>query len=490
MTRKNSFSDQEEQELNELIASYEAAKAENKQLYLDGDQLADIADKYAGSRRFDEAQEVINYGLELHPGQTDLLVQQAYLYLDTMEVQKAKKVVESITETYESDVKLLKAEILLNESRLDEAEKLLDSIEDKEALNIILDVSYLYIDMGYPEKALPWLKRGLEEYNDKEEFLAAVADCYCTTNKHNKEAIFFYNKLIDKNPYNPTYWTGLAKCHFAQQEFDKTVEACDFALAADENFGEAHILKAHSLFHLDNETEAIREYQLAIKSHSLPPEVAHLFIGLAYANQEKWEQSYQSYEQALELIGDEDSPFLPEMYCNEAFCLTKLGKYEEAHQVCDKAKEKLAKDAGIYIQEGRIYLEEGKFEEAKECWRVAVQYAPQPETWVEIANHNLFCSLFEEARFCFEQARKLNPDFPEINIHLASICLLLKDHEGFHKYNQLTGHPLNVGDVREAMPQDFNVDAIAELEEFIQKSNEFQSENGNEENDNEEENKL
>ena len=44
MGRKNSPS--ANKELNELIAQYETAKAENRQLYLDGDQLADIADRY------------------------------------------------------------------------------------------------------------------------------------------------------------------------------------------------------------------------------------------------------------------------------------------------------------------------------------------------------------------------------------------------------------------------------------------------------------
>lgn len=173
------------------------------------------------------------------------MVEQAYLYLDTMKLQKAKNVAECITETYETEVKLLKAEILLNEGNLDEAEKLLDSIEDKESLNTILDASYLYMDMGYPEKALSWLTLGIEEYKEEEDFLAAMADCY-RSGDHDEQAIYIYNKLIDKNPYDPSYWTGLAKSHFNRQEFEKTIEACDFALAADENFGEAHLMKAHS----------------------------------------------------------------------------------------------------------------------------------------------------------------------------------------------------------------------------------------------------
>ena len=193
MARKNNSSDKD-QELNELIADYETAKKENKPLYLDGDQLADIADRYALSRRFDEAQEVISYGLELHPGHTDLMVEQAYLYLDTMKLQKAKNVAECITETYETEVKLLKAEILLNEGNLDEAEKLLDSIEDKESLNTILDVSYLYMDMGYPEKALSWLTLGIEEYKEEEDFLAAMADCY-RSGDHDEQAIYILSLI-------------------------------------------------------------------------------------------------------------------------------------------------------------------------------------------------------------------------------------------------------------------------------------------------------
>lgn len=61
MGRKNSPS--AKKQLATLITNYEKAKAENRQLYLDADQLADIADWYASERKFEEAQEVITYGL-------------------------------------------------------------------------------------------------------------------------------------------------------------------------------------------------------------------------------------------------------------------------------------------------------------------------------------------------------------------------------------------------------------------------------------------
>ena len=245
MGRKNSPS--AKKELVTLITNYEEAKAENRQLYLDADQLADIADWYASERKFEEAQEVITYGLKIHPGNTDLLIEQAYLYLDTQKLQKAKKVADSITEEFDSEVKLLKAELLLNGGKLEEAQWLLSTIADADELETIIDVVFLYLDMGYPDAAKEWLDRGKSRYAEDEEYMALTADYLASTHQV-ESAITYYNKLIDKSPFNPSYWMGLVKCYFVQEQIDKAIEACDFALAADDQYGEAYAYKAHCFF--------------------------------------------------------------------------------------------------------------------------------------------------------------------------------------------------------------------------------------------------
>ena len=161
MSKKNLLSGRDK-ELQELAEQYEAAKAENKPIYLDADDLADLADWYAMHGKSEQATEVVEYGLSLHPDSTPLLVEQAYLFMDAQNREQAKLVIERISEDYSSEVKVLKANILLGEGKIDEAEQLLDSIEDKEELANIVDVSYMYIDMGYPVKALPWLAGGSE----------------------------------------------------------------------------------------------------------------------------------------------------------------------------------------------------------------------------------------------------------------------------------------------------------------------------------------
>lgn len=452
MGRKSSSSEREK-ETDELIAQYEAMINENKTVYLDAEQLTDIANQYAIERRFEDAQNAISYGFKLHPGNIDLLIEQAYLYLDTNKLQKAIQEAELITENYMPEVILLKAELMLNEGKLDAAERLFDSIEDKEDVNTILDVAYLYIDMGYPDKALPWLANGLEKHKDNEELLSAIADCYCN-GEEPKTGAHFYNMLIDKNPYNPTYWLGLAKCYFADKNYNKAIEACDLALAADENFQDAHLIKAHSLFNLDNLDEAIEEYKLSLEAKILPPEFAYMFIGLVYSNKEEWEISYEYYQKALSLLENNDiqnNPLAPEIFNNQAICAYQMGRSEEAHSLCARMKDIDPQSVDAYILEGRVYFSENEIEKGREQWDIALQIAPEADTWVQIANHSLDRQQFEYARFCLEEARKLEPDYPNINDQLAAVCILLKDSKGLREYMRLSNNMINMNMIKKSL---------------------------------------
>lgn len=117
-----------------MIVQYETLKANNQSPYMDGDQLADIADQYASERRFKEAQEVISYGLGLHPGHTDLMVEQAYLFLISTNPGKPGSGGPYHRHLLRQRQTTL-AELLLNEGKLDDADQILDSIEEEEKTN-------------------------------------------------------------------------------------------------------------------------------------------------------------------------------------------------------------------------------------------------------------------------------------------------------------------------------------------------------------------
>lgn len=442
MGRKNSPSDKKQ--IATLITNYEEAKAENRQLYLDADQLADIADWYASKRKFKEAQEAITYGLKIHPGNTALLIEQAYLYLNTQKLQKAKKAADSITEDFDSEVKLLKAELLLNEGKLEEAQWQLSTIEDPDELETIIDVVFLYLDMGYPDAAKEWLDRGKSRYAKDEEYMALTAD-YLASTQQVESAIIHYNKLIDKSPFNPSYWMGLVKCYFVQEQIDKAIEACDFALAADDRCGEAYAYKAHCFFYLNNSDDAIENYQKAIELKSIPPELGYMFMGISYGNKEEWQKADEYYNKVItrfEEKGNSLSVLLIDTYTSKAFALSHLGRYEEAHQLCEKAKEINPNEGLIYLTEGKLYLAEELEDEAALSFNQAIKINPSIDMWYMIAFAYSENNYLMEAQECFEKVYQMNPKHENVTEKLSVLSLIHGDIDNFFKYNLECEHPL------------------------------------------------
>ena len=124
-----------------------------KTFYLDADDFADLADWYGTRRRFDKAIEIAEYGLRLHPSNTELMIEYAYLLIDSGQMEKAREVARNFPESYLPEAKVLRAALLLSEGKLNDAEELLDTIEDKDDIANVIDVAYTFLEMGYPDKA-------------------------------------------------------------------------------------------------------------------------------------------------------------------------------------------------------------------------------------------------------------------------------------------------------------------------------------------------
>ncbi len=89
----------------EIIQRYEAAKQKNRQLYLDGDQLADRLPIGMHRTQIQDAQEVINLRTSTAPRQHWLTDRTSLSLSGYQKLSKAKEVADSITENYDSESK-------------------------------------------------------------------------------------------------------------------------------------------------------------------------------------------------------------------------------------------------------------------------------------------------------------------------------------------------------------------------------------------------
>lgn len=464
MSRKNSPS--YDQESIKLLQEYEVAKKENRSIYMDGDQIAKIAEQYALDDKMNEAQEVIDYGLQLHPENTDILVQQAYLYLDTQQLQKAIETANSISDNFEFDVKILKAEIALNQGKLQEANELLLTIEDDD-LDIISPIVYLYIDMGYASELKPWLEKIQKISDQNEDYSILWADYYFATSQTEK-AIEAYNKLIDLDSFNPAYWMGLGKTYLESDNYEKAIEACDFAIAADENFGEAYSCRANCYLSLENTEAAVKDFEKTIELNFINQKYGYMLIGVLCVEKKQWEFAYKYFLKLLNYLTETKETDINEftdLYESLAMCTLNMNDIKSTELWCNKLKEANPDNNEIYMIEGQIQLKEKNYELAKVSFEKLLKEVPSADTWYDIGCVFSEENLIEDAKVAFEKSHELDPDDEETLAKLTMTCLILKDIDNFRKYNAKQKEPIDqeiVNRILESLDDKNTIDKLME----------------------------
>ena len=471
MTNNKKLQSDSDRQLIEMAESYEAAKAENRHFYLDPEDFADLAEWYSRRNNFAKAEEVVQYGLSIHPGNTSLLIESAYEHLDRADREGAREILGQIEEEGD-DVTILRDRMLIEFNRPDDAELELETLENKYSPNNIIDVAYMYIETGSPEKAGEWLEHW--RWNtDSTEYCALMADYHTALNNF-KEAIGYFNKLIDLNPYSTSYWYGLGRCHFALKQYDKAIDACDYALVADDEYGEAYMLKGYAYSMLNNNKKAQENYEKAIQYNAMSPSLMHVMMGINKLETCEWAEAYEHLNKVIKCDEINHLPgFNSSIYTDAALCLKYLGTEKFApliHQYCDKALEIDRFNLDAYLLKGLADIAQGNEKQGIDTWEEAARLMPYGDTWMAISYYGMEAGLFDYSLKAVLKVKELDPAYPDLNERLTLAYLLVKDAAHADYYNQLCPNPLpqNIMDEIHRMMQHYdNNDCIQLLKEYL-----------------------
>ncbi|NDW11377.1 hypothetical protein D0T50_00540 [Bacteroides sp. 214] len=455
--RKDNSSFEQNDELKEIIERYEAMKSIGKNIYLDPDQYEDVAEYYIREEKYKEAHEAIKQGMSIHPDNYELQLAEAEFFLDTDEIEPARVRINQMGINSSIDVYLLHVELLVKEGKEEEAEeaikKLRDNDYDDETKR---DIAFLSIDLGFFEEALLWLNKLEPEKQKAKSVQTAFAECYNALDKFD-EAIAIYNSLLDQYPYSTNYWTALGKIYFNQGDYEKSLEATDFALVAKEENGEAHCIRGHIFFQLENYESAIESYKFAITHGALGADFGNMFIGFAYDGLGRWEDAIFHLKAVL-AIAPEDSLMLPDVTMHLARCLHNLGRIEEARNYCEIVKRNYPYITDSYLLIGELFLEEGNLEEATAHFSEAVKIEPDAATWYYVGNACLKYGAYELAELALTKVKELDSNYLEIDRSLMTLYLKTRDFKKLLPYRDLLFKMFeNTLHVKETVPEeDFN----------------------------------
>ena len=131
---KNGFMDNEDIN-SDLIRRYEDMLRCGERRYFDAEDIEDIAYEYELSEQYRDALGVIEYGLELHPGNIDLLVRRAGYLLCLDRIDEAERQIDEI-HSHTADALLIQTEIALIRSDFVRAMAYIDDLLDSDELSL------------------------------------------------------------------------------------------------------------------------------------------------------------------------------------------------------------------------------------------------------------------------------------------------------------------------------------------------------------------
>jgi tetratricopeptide (TPR) repeat protein len=240
-----------------------------------------------------------------------------------------------------------------------------------------------------------------------------------------EKAIDVNNLILDLNPYSFDGWVNLGKLHSMMEEYDKAVEAFDFALTINDNEVNVLKMKALSLYLNDNVEEAIRIFRECLNDS---PNDETLYDSLL----EGYEVMEQ-YDEMMEVIAQKEVKFGSKgILLQRAHIYLTQEKYEEVQKIFVEIPEDEKNTFDYYILEGELAIYNEDLVTAEMAYMLAMIDSPDDELVIDkLANISLEQEKYEKAAEYLEQLLVLNPDFPTAKARLAFIRFEIGAKEPF-----------------------------------------------------------
>ena len=427
----------EDEEFRELLDEYEQAAGSGQPIFMDADDLADIADYYQQEGRFDEAQQVLDRILELQPDSVVALNYQVHNAISNENYEEAEYYLEQIIDKQLPEYIYCRAEIWIAQEEIEKADNYLREcfmdVPPEEYQDYVLDVANLYTDYGYNEKALEWMMRAKQDNTD--DFKEMMGRTMFGLGKYDDSERIF-NELLDKNPFQKRYWNALANTQFMKEDYGASVTSSEYAIAIDPNDAEGILVKANALFKLENFEDALKYFERYTEKEP-DDEFGLLHQGTCLINLGRHEEAVERLLQAEE-VAPEDSYYLVEIYQELGFAYSELKKPETAVHYIDKTNEMDCDHADMQVIKGHIMLANNRIKEAEDYFKQALRDSDNTLRTLMRIIVSLYDNRFVEASYWMFRNffTIVDDDWNEGYAYMALCCYDLKRYDEFLEYLQ------------------------------------------------------
>ena len=425
----------ESEEFKEILQKYEGSVKSGQLIYMDADDLADIADYYHLEGRLEDAEEAVNLALEYNPEAVGPLLYKAREALGLGNFEEARTYAGRIQSLDHTEYIYLEGEILICEGKTAEADHLFrmqfQDVPPDEHIDYVYDVANLFAEYEQNDKAFEWICRS--QGDDSEDFKELMARILFGLGKYeDSERIF--NELIDQNPFSTRYWNSLASTQFMKEDYDASITSSEYAIAIDPDDAESILSKANGLYRIENFEEALSYYERYSEKID-QDEFGHLNQGTCLINLGRYEEAILRLQKAEE-VAPADSQYMADIYQELAFAYSELKKPESALYYIDLTKELDCDHIDMEVIRGHILLSNNRLKEAEKAFKQAIiDSGNAPKTMLRIIV-SLYDNRYTNAAYLLFKRflRYADDDWDEGFAYMALCCWDLKNYEEFLQY--------------------------------------------------------
>lgn len=247
----------------------------------------------------------------------------------------------------------------------------------------------------------------IEAYNTKGLILSGLGKY--------TESISEFDKSISYNPKNsdPYFNKGVSLCRL--KKFENAIVQFDLALSFphnDEYQTDCLIYKGMALYFLNRINESNSQFEKAVEINSDKLNVYNK-IGIVFGNYEKYEEANKYFDKVIN-NASLDSLFLSGVCYNKGSTLIKLGDYERAIFLFNKAISFYSDDDESFYGKGYALLSQGKYKEAIAPFNKAININPNDfEYYFRKGVAFYFLEKYKLAIKQFDESIAINPDYAQ-----------------------------------------------------------------------------
>lgn len=407
------------------ISKFESMLKTNNVYFFDSTEFEGIIQHYLDVGRQSLAYKAIKLGLEQHPSSVNLKLLNAELLVYEDKLDEADKILNDLhaIEPNNEEIYVQKATILSKRSQhlkaIDSLKIALAFTDEKADILAMIGVEYLYLD-EFDNARLNFAKC-LEVDFDDYSSLYNVIYCFDMQNKNN-EAIDYLNKFIEKDPYSEVAWHQLGRQHFIIKEYEEALRAFDYAVVIDESFVGAFLEKAKTLEKLERPEEAIENYLATIELDD-PTAFAYYRIGSCYKEIGNKGLALTYFKKTVkeDPLLDKGWIALSRIYCDDK-------RYQKALYYINKALAIDESNTLYWRMNAEINLKLDFYEESAKAFYSCLEYDDTDlDIFVGLADVLNFIGDFDEAIKVLTRAKRIFPKHTEIEYRLGCLYFVLGD---------------------------------------------------------------